>query len=349
MVWQPNMRMNHYAFKKTKNTEIIRVFQRQGRVSSTFSNMTTGFPKEVIKMNMGMWNLRIVEYLNPCFGGLRSDGKILVGHEACMHEYKLNEDEWIHIKAKPRASYDGCSKGCMINDLALICGGGLQNKVKVLQVRKMAPFVAALKSKMKSLEDKLISITERKNQNCSTRNTYLYDICPTTMPLVVHYGHTIIATGTNCVMLLGGVLNSQVSNRVFQGELTENRKDVTWTELKSMETPRYFHVSFKMQNAIYVVGGLTENNRGISGCERYDIKQNVWLSFKHSLKFPLFRASVVVSADESFAIITGGKRGGEYRTVENKDIIIFTKQEGFQHQTKNSKNSRMDHISIRLQ
>ena len=93
-----------------------------------------------------------------------------------------------------------------------------------------------------------------------------------------------------------------------------------------MENERKNHVAFKMENYLYVAGGC---NGGIylDSCERYDLKKNEWLVYQHSLSKTLEGAHSAVSADESFAVITGGLYDVEYLHPTN-NIIIFTEQNG---------------------
>ena len=63
----------------------------------------------------------------------------------------------------------------------------------------------------------------------------------------------------------------------------------------------------------------------------------------YSLKY----ASVIVTADETFAMITGGLKGDD--TVSDK-IISFTSDEGFELlQTLSLRYQRSNHASIRIE
>lgn len=73
-----------------------------------------------------------------------------------------------------------------------------------------------------------------------------------------------------------------------------------------MRKPRDGHVAFKMENYLYVAGGIDGfSSEVIDSCEHYDIENNTCFSSQHSLPRALEDAFSVVSLDESFAVITG--------------------------------------------
>ena len=116
-----------------------------------------------------------------------------------------------------------------------------------------------------------------------------------------------------------------------------------------MDRTRYSHITFKLKDNVYVAGGVAHASTEIycpseagswrSSCEQYSLKENKWLNCRHRLPHPLVRASVSVSTDESFAVITGGLSAKEYYDrkkpgsveVEERagDILIFTEDKGF--------------------
>ena len=149
-------------------------------------------------------------------------------------------------------------------------------------------------------------------------------------------------------MLIGGnyqigVNNYVTSNRTFQGQLTENKKDVKWTELKFMKKVRKNHIAFKMRHKVYVAGGIDEHGIVLSCCELYDLNEKNWFHCPYALPFPLCESSVVVSNDETYAVITGGKKGA----IRSGTIIVFTEEDGFQWLQKSYlESSRSGHVSI---
>ena len=146
------------------------------------------------------------------------------------------------------------------------------------------------------------------------------------------------------MILVGGWVVDAISNRVFLGELTENKTDVIWKEVESMAEARLRHIVFKMQDSIYVAGGY--GNRTLRCCERYDLNENKWSRCRHVLPYPLRYASAIVSEDETFAVITGGKTGNDKCS---SGIIIFTENEGFTTSYNSFlRNKRFHHVSLRI-
>ena len=155
-------------------------------------------------------------------------------------------------------------------------------------------------------------------------------------------------------MLVGGRVNSFASSRVFRGTVSSTEKDVTWKELEPMRNARREHITFKMKENLYVVGGygrylldisLHYRDNILSSCERFDMVKNKWFTCQHSLPYPLCDASVIVSDDETFAVITGGRK-------ENHKLsdgcITFTEDGGFKHsKTYSLLSPRWRHVSIR--
>ena len=96
----------------------------------------------------------------------------------------------------------------------------------------------------------------------------------------------------------------------------------------------------------------------VNSCERYSVKENVWhpLDPKYNLPYPLSHASVVVSENETFAVITGGLKGNTENKfkwtkvgVPSDEIIVFTKDSGFEAVHNFTLNKqRWNHVSILL-
>ena len=109
------------------------------------------------------------------------------------------------------------------------------------------------------------------------------------------------------MMLVGGRYNL-----VFQGELTEDKKDIIWKESESLKRDRLGHLAFKMKSNLYTLWSPNkwphETNYWLfSSCERFDLKENRWFNSPHNFLPPILYPSVVVSADESYAVIVGSR------------------------------------------
>ena len=60
-------------------------------------------------------------------------------------------------------------------------------------------------------------------------------------------------------------------------------------------------------------------------------------------------ASVIVNDDETFAVITGGKKWDGPHEHSSEGIIIFTEDDGFQDfKTCKLQYSRVEHLSIKV-
>ena len=94
---------------------------------------------------------------------------------------------------------------------------------------------------------------------------------------------------------------------------------------------RYDYIIFKMGRCVYITGGFSARDRPLLSCVYYDLVLKSWYTCKYSLPYHLCGASVVVSTDETFAIITGGKRDpGEPKERCSDTIMLFTEDDGFQ-------------------
>ena len=81
----------------------------------------------------------------------------------------------------------------------------------------------------------------------------------------------------------------------------------------------------------------------LTSCEKYNFKENRWSSCEHSLPYPLADASVTVSLDETFAIITGGNNKTGMPT---NGILLFEEESGFTLLGDKMVRKRSNHVSI---
>ena len=135
-----------------------------------------------------------------------------------------------------------------------------------------------------------------------------------------------------------------MSNRVYQGDFKADTNDVAWTELEPLRKTRGLHITFKMKDNVYVAGGFDNEFEGLSTCEQFNLLECKWVNCKHSLPYALNSASVVVSADETFAVITGGITGEQF----SSRVIIFTEDTGFELMATHLLNKRAGHLSMLL-
>ena len=127
--------------------------------------------------------------------------------------------------------------------------------------------------------------------------------------------------------------------RVYRGELTADKNDVEWEIVESMKTIRTDCIAFKLKDHVYVTGGgpSCAGRRTDTDliCDRFDLNENKWVNCHHTSPYTFFEwsTSVVVSADESFAVIIASwfyteTDIGQITGFEN--VMIFTEEKGFQ-------------------
>ena len=172
-------------------------------------------------------------------------------------------------------------------------------------------------------------------------------LCPTPIRVdgaPIDGGHSLINIGHDKVLLIGG-------NHMLLGELTWDKWSVKWKKLPSLYEKcgygRIRHVAFKMRDHVYVAGGVVissiEKNKKSLSCEKFHLKENKWSKCQYSLPFHLQDASVVVSPDQSFAVITGGTNKNYMPT---SGIIIFEEETGFNLIGNKMLRKRSGHVSI---
>ena len=88
------------------------------------------------------------------------------------------------------------------------------------------------------------------------------------------------------------------------------------------------HIAFKIKKNLIVAGGYNKKNGILNKCEKYDIKEGIWMECLQLLPFRLHSAVSATSKDESFAIITGGISSPVLDGF-NKSILIYTEKKGF--------------------
>ena len=135
------------------------------------------------------------------------------------------------------------------------------------------------------------------------------------------------------------------SHDAYLGEVDVDSTDVKWTKLGGMKKGRYKHMAFKMNESIYICGGLVVGKTVLSSCERYSIPEDKWFGSVHKLPQPLYDASVVVTPDEQFAILIGGNDQNKKPT---NNILIYDEANGFKVLDQKLSRPRSKNISICL-
>ena len=314
-------------------SEILFVLKQNFKVTFVSSVVTSPFPKGGV---IGAF-------------GEKCGETILIGYKYDLYEFKLHADRWVQIDVEPHVKYNRWyAKSCILSNMMFLCGGYYFENTNELFQYDEGNTKLTLNPSDATCPPTTTNRSSSLEVHGENRILFVQNTCSTKLPLNVGYGHTITNIGHNRVMLIGGFGNGNSSNRVFQGELSTNRKDVMWNELECLGKARRWHISFKMNGSVYVAGGYNDiSNERLSTCERYDLKEMKWYKCQHSLPFALRLASVVVSTDESIAVITGGKK--EDRIYSDK-VIIFTEDKGFViFKAFSLRSVRYGHVSIRIQ
>ena len=312
---------------RSPTSEKLLIFKRCQKFFSTFSKLAEKCP-----LNGGS------SYFSGMLGGKR-----VVGNElGWLFEYMTEKDQWIEIKSNYQVTRNRW-KGCAINNtMYLLLGNSLDDRVELLQIK----FPSTIKTHCT-----IATPDEKQKSDTPDEAKYLCNrfaeqtFCTTPFPLQYVESHTITAIDCNTVMFVGGLVSSidhRVSNLVYQGDFREETNDIVWKELPPLKRARMEHFTFKLKNNVYVMGGLDEDLQYIACCERFSLKECKWFDCEFSLPYDLWDTSVVVSADETFAVITGGSSG------KGNGVIIFTEQNGFELMTTKLLNMRYDHASILL-
>ena len=291
------------------------------------------------------------------FGGL-CNGRIIAGYERNVYEYHLKNDEWKQIQKDRYVKHDRkFVKSCVIRDKLLVVGPSLKNRAELIQFKPndaKHDYQQLSKSEYLSITNTIATRNTIKRlrlleqpQMCASDNVlYPQTIFPAEL-LVKPNSCTLTNIGNNVVMLIE---SNPPSMFIGNLENTMSAKDILWLKVPPLIVPRYDYLISKMQTSVYVMGGFNSLDKPLSSCVYYDLVLNSWFTSKHSLPHPLCNSSVVVSKDETFAVITGGQKQTEDLLTEeicSKEIIIFTEEDGFRV-LKNSTliTERSSHISI---
>ena len=214
-----------------QTSEIITVFKRRRKVTSTFSKLAAGFPRRTAFGE---------------FGGI-FQGKVFVGHCYEVYEYDVKEDDWVRLHWDEPVHYNRyLAQGCCMKDIFLLCGGQfLGNQVELLRLDtdflRSTSKIDVSRHPVVCCNETLSSEIMGSNQNLLPQSLPPQIFCRTPLPVNFIVGHSITKVGSNKVFLVGGLVNGIASNCIFLGKLIENRTDVKWKEVESMKLPRFQH------------------------------------------------------------------------------------------------------------
>ena len=170
--------------------------------------------------------------------------------------------------------------------------------------------------------------------------------CEDLLPVSVVY-HSLTKVREGSIILIGGIGRSErgyrpiVSKEVLMGTLASDKENILWEKLPSLNFGRWSHVTFKIDNVIYVAGGFDDSSMCSSSCEEYSLATKIWRKSDYELPYPLANAVVEVDSQQKFAIIAGGilslteessiqgNPGKFEKFQDTSKIISFSKEHGF--------------------
>ena len=274
------------------------------------------------------------------FGG--NVGKnLIVGRCDGIFRYDLKKDKWAHV-ACFEGGMSGYLHGCLFGDsLFVVSSNG-----------SISPHVSLLKNNENRLQSFRAPVIDNGIRKCLQDSTLFIEpndvchqlFCHTPIPTTLCFC-TATNIDENKVMIIGGHPHCQ-DMKIFIGELNSCKTDFKWKPITlNDENARVGPIMFKMGGNIYIAGGeaycSTDSTSmarctKLSSCLMFCLKESSWTPCNFILPHPLSHASVFVSPDETFAVITGGLKGDtDYLYKWEKighptdDIIFFTKEKGF--------------------
>ena len=315
-------------------SEILYVTLRNKQVSSIFSTLAEVCPAQGNKGFGATWN-----------------GKHIVGVGKNVFEFNQKLGQWKEfVNTTKRREYSSC---CTVGHSGIIVAGGWEESGK--------SSLEVLNSQNKPIKSRIekIRIPFSLKKKSDDLRKLSWKKCPSKIPVSLNdgtpaqiWGHSITFVRNNTFIIIGGRALSQRPYRrettrcVIQGEISEESMDITWKKLRSMLNDRFGHFSFKLKNFVYVAGGAEYGTEDILCCEVYDIFNDSWSISPHNLPYHLYKASVIVNEDETYALIIGGLM----RTAEaSENVIIFTEENGFEvFKDFSLHHKRYGHVSLSL-
>ena len=293
------------------------------------------------------------------FGG-NVNQNLLVGSSHGIFRYELKNNKWTHVTPF-EGGIHGYIHGCEFRDSLFVVSsnGSISPHVSLLKLsnnrfRSSVPVID--NGIRKCLQDSTLFI--EPNDLC--HQVFCHTPIPTTLCFC-----TATSIDTNKLMIIGGHPRGG-DMKVFIGEFNSSRKDFTWKAITLKdEKARVSPIMFKIGGNIYIAGGeaycqpdSTSMARctKLSTCLMFCTKERSWKPCIHTLPHPLSHASVFVSPDETFALITGGLKGDtdylfnwEKIGQPSDGIILFTKEKGFViFDEAKLTTKRFSHVSIHL-
>ena len=296
------------------------------------------------------------------FGGSIA-GNLLLATSGGIFKYEVGLNEWNQVTSF-ESDLNGYVNGCVFRNSLLVVSS---NDSLSPHVSFLKPYDQQLRLKP-PIVDKGIRKCLQGTSLFIEPNEFCHQIfCHTPIPTTLCFC-SVTGMDDNRILVVGGHPHSN-DMKAFIGELNSRQNDLIWTDVNNyIAKPRVSPMIFKMGDNIYIAGGeayISPNDTLASRCTKlrtcisFNLKEKSWELCAYTLPYPLSHASVFVSPDETFAMITGGLRGESFQQVlqepfrwerlgkPSKEIILFTKEKGFSiFEEANLIKSRFSHTMI---
>ena len=277
--------------------------------------------------------VELLKYNEAYFDNVDQTEDVKSGHVKASHVFhlpnRIEEDDELYISSQI-SNTSRHDRNFFFHSILQCMGLGISEMERdaAFQQNQIKDAVKHKKeSEMVSSGTNTFQYIEHQCDQCSL----FHDFCSSPLPLTLTGGHTVTSLEPGKVMLVGGYCGGSASEKVFIGRISEDKKDVTWTETDSLRNAREYHITFKMKGNVFVAGGVDTEYEALSICEQFSSKSNKWVISKHQLPYPLVNATVIVSKDETFSLIVGGwkKVENDNKRILSGEALVFTLEHGF--------------------
>ena len=235
--------------------------------------------------------------LSDCFSSV-ANGHLIVGggkDDFCLshndvHRYHPGTDEWKSLPNMNMPRYG--AKSCYAGKTLFVLGG------------------------CHDYHGELDSVEYLKIDASSQSACWM--MCQSPLPWKL-IGHEVTAIGDNIYLTF---VDKVFSSKAFHGKISTDGDDILWRPLAPMLNGRHDHISFALQNKLFVAGGL---GKGDNSCECYDPQTDKWTLMSYQLPYNRLLGACATSDGNGNVIITGGMRGHKL----SSKVISFDLENGF--------------------
>lgn len=247
--------------------------------------------------------------------------------------FDANNEEWQILSPDNTAVILDHSCGVMVDDEIVIVTGGMKDPLtKEKEAKK--------ENNTKEIEDQ--SLDEDRNdgeESCFLFSTRLNRFFRLPRLNLARYWHMMVAFKNN-VYVLGGKVRENSENSIISSvekmnleEIKEKLMafdakknssfniDTNWSEVEPFTKPRYKGNAFVYNENIFLIGGLTKNNKTCRYIEKYHRGNNQWTFLKWKLPFAIHSSSLTALNHNELILIGGRNDAGLVSSIYQIDII----------------------------